>query len=34
MDVVSTRYKIIYGKFSPSLTNNMKTVAWESVTEK
>ncbi|XP_062620631.1 nuclear apoptosis-inducing factor 1-like, partial [Saccostrea cucullata] len=34
VDAVSTNYKVLYGKFSPSLTNNMKTAAWETVTEK
>ncbi|XP_062599043.1 uncharacterized protein LOC134260505 [Saccostrea cucullata] len=34
VDAVSTNYKVLYGKFSPSLTNSMKTAAWESVTEK
>uniref|UniRef100_A0A8W8MJ34 Myb/SANT-like DNA-binding domain-containing protein n=1 Tax=Magallana gigas TaxID=29159 RepID=A0A8W8MJ34_MAGGI len=34
VDAVGTSYKILYGKFSPCLTNNMKTMAWESVTEK
>ncbi|XP_065924971.1 nuclear apoptosis-inducing factor 1-like [Magallana gigas] len=34
VDAVGTNYKILYGKFSPCLTNNMKTMAWESVTEK
>lgn len=34
VDAVGTSYKVLYGKFSPCLTNNMKTMAWESVTEK
>uniref|UniRef100_K1QY81 Myb/SANT-like DNA-binding domain-containing protein n=1 Tax=Magallana gigas TaxID=29159 RepID=K1QY81_MAGGI len=34
VDAVGTSYKILYGKFSPCLTNNMRTMAWESVTEK
>lgn len=32
VDAVGTSYKTLYGKFSPCLTNNMKTMAWESVT--
>lgn len=34
VDAVGTSCKILYGKFSPCLTNNMKMMEWESVTEK
>ena len=34
VEAVCYNYHILYGKFSPNLTNSMKISAWADVTEK
>ena len=34
VEVVVASYSTLFGKFSPSLTNSMKTLAWEDIGEK